>query len=157
MSDIPALAYLLSSSRISLESYELLRLNRASNLRKEMLQLLDKWVDAETEARLAQEILEWKRTGRWKKEQHNFSTSEPLLTDLMAAPIGDVGASFLCAATDDSTMPERRKMATVKKITLVFCMSRPRPKFSQRTKPAATATLALRLLEHPSVLSRDDG
>src|SRR5579872_1502375 len=100
MSDIQPLGYLLSSSKISLESYELLRLNRASNLRKEMLQLIDKWVDTETEARLAREILEWKRTERRRKERDSFSTVEPLLTDLTPVPTGDVSARFLCAAPD---------------------------------------------------------
>lgn len=61
MSDTQPLAYLMTSSDTSLESYELSRLNRASNLRKEMLQLLEKWIDAEAEARMARAILEWKR------------------------------------------------------------------------------------------------
>jgi len=61
MSDTQPLAYLITSSRVSLESYELSRLNRASNLRKEMLQALDRWIDAEAEARMARSILDWKR------------------------------------------------------------------------------------------------
>jgi hypothetical protein len=157
MSDIQPLAYLLSSSKISLESYELLRLNRASNLRKEMLQLLDRWVDAETEARLAREILEWKRIERRKEDPDNFSTAEPLLTALTAVPIGRVDARFLCAGPDGKTIPELEKIAMPQKIGLVFCMNRARPKLSQRTRPAATASLALRLLEQPSKSARDDG
>lgn len=156
MSDIQPLAYLLSSTKISLESYELLRLNRAANLRKEMLQLLDKWVDAETEARLAREILEWKREERERKDQDHFSTVESLLTDLAAVPIGEVGERFLCAVTEGETLPERQTMAIPKKIRLVFCMNGARPKFLQRTRPAATASLALRLLEQPSKAARDD-
>jgi hypothetical protein len=156
MSDIQPLGYLLSSSKMSLESYELLRLNRASNLRKEMLQLLDRWVDAETEARLAREILEWKRTERLRKEQDSFSRVEPLLTDLTPVSIGDVGARFLCAAPDGKTMPEIQKMEMPRKIGLVFCINRARQKFSQRTRPAVTASLALRLLEQPSKVARDD-
>jgi len=149
MSDIQPLAYLLSSSQISLESYELLRLNRASNLRKEMLQLVDKWVDAETEARLAREILEWKRAERGRKEHTNCSTLERLLIDLRGMPIGEFSARFICAAPDGKAMPERQKMAMPKKIDLLFCVNRARLKFSQRTRPASTATLALRLLEQP--------
>lgn len=61
MSDTQPLAYLMTNSKDSLESYELSRLNRASNLRKEMLQVLERWIDAEAQARMARSILDWKR------------------------------------------------------------------------------------------------
>jgi hypothetical protein len=56
------LAYLLGSSENSLESFELTRLNRASNLRKEFLQLLDNWIRIEAEAKIARCLLEYRRT-----------------------------------------------------------------------------------------------
>ncbi|MBZ5696777.1 MAG: hypothetical protein LAN36_15635 [Acidobacteriia bacterium] len=57
----PPLEYLLASSQMGLESVELARLNRAANLRKEAQQVLEKWIDAEVDARIARSILEWKR------------------------------------------------------------------------------------------------
>lgn len=57
----PPLAYLVTCSQMSLESVELSRLNQASNLRKEFLQILEEWIDSEVDARLARSILEWKR------------------------------------------------------------------------------------------------
>lgn len=54
----PSLDYVLTCSEPAAESFELARLNRASNLRKEMRELIDEWIDCEVEARLA----------RWKRE-----------------------------------------------------------------------------------------
>ena len=154
MSDIQALAYLLSSSMISLQSYELLRLNRASNLRKEMLQLLDEWVDAETEARLAREILEWKHTEPEPKDNDSFSTLEPLVTNATDMLTG--GAKFLCSAPGGKKMPGMQTLTLPKTIGMGSCIHRPRAKSRHRMRPVATARLALRLLERPSKVVRDD-
>lgn len=58
----PPLDYLLTSSQMSLESVELARLNRAANLRKELCDVVEEWIDAEVDARLARSILEWRRS-----------------------------------------------------------------------------------------------
>ena len=50
--------YLLASSKPSLESFELARMNQVANLRREFRDLLDKWINAEIEARMARWILE---------------------------------------------------------------------------------------------------
>jgi hypothetical protein len=52
-----ALEYLFTSSGASLESFHLSRLNAVANLRKEMHEIFDEWVEAEVQARLAQELL----------------------------------------------------------------------------------------------------
>ena len=41
----PPCEFLLSASRNSLQSYELSRLSHAANLRKEITQLLDSWLE----------------------------------------------------------------------------------------------------------------
>ena len=61
MHDIQSLHHLITSSKVAVESYELSQLNRASNLRHEMIELLEKWVVAETEARIARSLLESKK------------------------------------------------------------------------------------------------
>jgi len=62
MSDTqPPLAYLLECSNASLESFELSRLNRASNLQKEQSQLTEERIEAEVSLRLARWILDHRR------------------------------------------------------------------------------------------------
>ena len=62
MSDTqPPLEYLVDCSQASLESFELSRSDRASNLRKELCQVADEWVQAEVSFRLARWILDRKR------------------------------------------------------------------------------------------------
>src|SRR5579863_644911 len=57
----PPLEYLISSSEESLESFELSRLSNVANLRKELRTVLDEFVEAEIEARIARWILEGRR------------------------------------------------------------------------------------------------
>src|SRR5713226_8316138 len=58
----PPLEYLITTSNTSLESFELSRLNAVANLRKEIRQIVDDWVQAEIEARIARWVLERRRT-----------------------------------------------------------------------------------------------
>jgi hypothetical protein len=57
----PPLEYLATASKVALESFELSRLNEASNYRKEVQQILQGWIDTEVDARLARWILESKQ------------------------------------------------------------------------------------------------
>jgi len=54
----PPWEFLLSASRNSLQSYELSRLSHAANLRKEIGQLLDSWLDENSAAMLARWLME---------------------------------------------------------------------------------------------------
>ena len=54
----PPWEFLLSASRNSLQSYELSRLSHANNLRKEITQLLDSWLEENTAAMLARWLIE---------------------------------------------------------------------------------------------------
>jgi hypothetical protein len=60
----PSLEYLLGCSKISLESFGLSRLNRASNLRKELSQVAEEWVAAEVSFRLARLIVDRRDAGQ---------------------------------------------------------------------------------------------
>jgi hypothetical protein len=55
------LEYLVTSSQTSLEAFELARLNRCANLRKEVREVLEEWIQMEVDARLARWILECRR------------------------------------------------------------------------------------------------
>lgn len=68
----PPWEFLLSASRISLQSYELSRLSHAANLRKEIGALLDLWLEENACAMLA----------RWLLEQHGRPA--PLFADTPA-------------------------------------------------------------------------
>lgn len=51
------LEYLLTSSPASIESFHLSRMNAVANLRKELHEIFEEWVEAEVQARLAQWLL----------------------------------------------------------------------------------------------------
>ncbi len=51
------LEYLSTSSNASIESFHLSRLNAMANLRKELHEIVEEWVEAEVQARLAQWLL----------------------------------------------------------------------------------------------------
>jgi hypothetical protein len=57
----PPWDFLLSASRNSLQSYELSRLSHAANLRKEIGQLLDSWMEENAAAMLARWLMEQQR------------------------------------------------------------------------------------------------
>jgi hypothetical protein len=57
----PPLESLLKLSQNCLEGFELSRLNRISNLRKEFHEVLDEWIELEIEARFARWALEYRR------------------------------------------------------------------------------------------------
>ena len=54
----PPWEFLLSASRNTLQSYELSRLGHASNLRKEIGDLLDQWLQENTSATLARWLID---------------------------------------------------------------------------------------------------
>jgi hypothetical protein len=57
----PPFEFFITSSQTSLESFELSRLNAVANLRKELRQVVDEWIEAEIQARMARWILERRR------------------------------------------------------------------------------------------------
>lgn len=56
------LEYLVTSSEAALETFELSRLNRSANLRKELRDVVEEWIEAEIQSRLARWILDCRRT-----------------------------------------------------------------------------------------------
>lgn len=55
------LDYLARCSQTSLESFELARLNDLANLRKQMIDVIDEWVETDIQARIAEWILHRRR------------------------------------------------------------------------------------------------
>jgi hypothetical protein len=84
----PPWEFLLSASRNSLQSYELSRLSHAANLRKEITQLLDSWLEENTAAMLA----------RWLMQQReNHAAREHSAAERPDTP--------LASAADERTSP----------------------------------------------------
>jgi hypothetical protein len=81
----PPWEFLLSASSNSLQSYELSRLNHAANLRKEITQLLDTWMDENASALLA----------RWLMRQRELPVAEE------AAANGDGHSKAVQAVSDN--------------------------------------------------------
>jgi hypothetical protein len=75
----PPLDYLATCSNASLEAFELSRLNRAANFRKEVRDILDDWVEAEGEARFARWLLESRRA---QETEMHVSAKQPELPQL---------------------------------------------------------------------------
>ncbi|MGC1106185.1 MAG: hypothetical protein WA876_06580 [Candidatus Acidiferrales bacterium] len=57
----PMLEYLATCSNVSLESFELARLNDRANLRKHMVELLDEIIEVDIQARVAEWVLVHRR------------------------------------------------------------------------------------------------
>jgi hypothetical protein len=68
------LEYLFTSSEASIESFHLSRLNTVANLRKELNEIFEEWVEAEVQARLAQWLLA-------RKNPQDASSASSLVID----------------------------------------------------------------------------
>ncbi len=84
----PMLEYLATCSKVSLESFELARLNERANLRKEMVELLDELIEVDIQARIAEWLLTQRRLQaaamqraprRLRRNRSGESASLPLL------------------------------------------------------------------------------
>ena len=73
------LEYLFTSSEASIESFHLSRLNTVANLRKELNEIFEEWVEAEVQARLAQWLLA-------RKNPRDASSASSLVTDSEERP-----------------------------------------------------------------------
>jgi hypothetical protein len=98
----PPWEFLLSASRTSLQSYELSRLSHVANVRKEIGQLLDIYVEESSNAMLARLLIE--QAERPVPRQDGGSASE-----LLAKPPHSVSDNFLA---DQAIPPPRARRAS---------------------------------------------
>ena len=59
----PGLEYLVACSDMSLESFQMSRMNQAANLQRQIRTLVDQWIGIEVDAGLAGWMLECRRLG----------------------------------------------------------------------------------------------
>lgn len=106
----PPLEYLATCSKVALESFELSRLNEASNYRKEVQQILQGWIDTEVDARLARWILESKQAQARGRLKAAMGQPVPLKQlDLSFLP-SNSGRTPDDDAEEDATKPNGPKL-----------------------------------------------
>ena len=103
----PPFEYLVASSKNSLEAFELARLNHASNLRKALRQIVDEWVDAEVDGKIARWILECRR-------------EENLGTDLVCPFSNRASSASEPRASISSPILMHRSLLITSKAAMVF-------------------------------------
>lgn len=84
----PPLEYLATCSKVSLEAFELSRLNETANLRKEVRQILNGWIESEVDARIARWILDSKQSQAEHRDRPLAAMKEPV-------PLKQLDLSFL--------------------------------------------------------------
>jgi len=99
----PPWEFLLSASRNSLQSYELSRLSHAANLRKEITQLLDSWLEENTAAMLARWLMEQRErpAAREHSERPSAQTNSTQTEGDERAPGHDARGKAAHAASDN--------------------------------------------------------
>jgi hypothetical protein len=95
----PPLEFLLKLSHNCLEGFELSRLNRISNLRKEFREVLEEWIELEIEARFARWILEYRHVGDSFPDRTVLPAFPP--TELAAHSVTHVSEQFLLPGGDE--------------------------------------------------------
>ena len=148
------LEYLVTSSQTSLEAFELARLNRAANLRKELRDVLDEWMQTEIDARMARWILECRRAQNTDSDSLAAPPREP-------ARIGQLAMSFLpeSSGTQSESVAPRipRALGEASEERALACHSRnphsaracpqPHPRAGHRPMTSRDADASLRFLE----------
>ncbi len=84
----PPLEYLATCSKVSLEAFELSRLNETANLRKEVRQILNGWIESEVDARIARWILDSKQSQAEHRDRRPAAMKQPV-------PLKQLDLSFL--------------------------------------------------------------
>jgi len=79
------LEYLVTSSEAALETFELARLNKTANLRKELRDVVEEWIEAEIQSRLARWILDCRRTQAARSDADLAGASANLSAKTVAA------------------------------------------------------------------------
>ena len=100
----PSLSYFLTASDASLESFELARLNSASNLRKELNDVVEEWVEAEVQARMARLIRQGARMNHTASESVRTEIAAPS-SQIELLPRGSPTNQLLATETLDNDSP----------------------------------------------------
>lgn len=140
MNSPPPLEYLVTSSQAGLENFELGKMNQIANLRKELRDLVEEWIETEIQSRLARWILECRRTQDAAVETQTSEGDTPLL-------VGDIAGSLL-PPSDEPPYTQEARTRRVPRLSHSSPLSRRntrtskhplslvRPKLSERAEDA---------------------
>lgn len=145
MSSPPPLEYLVTSSQAGLENFQLCKMNKVANLRRELRDVVEEWIEAEIQSRLARWILECRRTQDAAAHARTSEVDAPLRLE-------DVAASLL-SLSDKSPEPQEAQSPRVPRLSTGSSLSRRNKRTSQHPlslvlpKLSARAEDALNFLE----------
>lgn len=97
--------YFATCSEPALESYELSRLNQASNFRKEFRHLIDQWIDCEAEARVARLMLESRRAEVSLQAPNLEPEASPQHPQQLTLPFPPLDTLSACVSSSHRTLP----------------------------------------------------
>lgn len=123
MSSPPPLEYLVTSSQAGLENFELGKMNKIANLRKELRDVVEEWIEAEIQSRLARWILECRRTQDAAAHAQTSEVDAPLRVE-------DIAASLL-PLSDQSPEPQEAQSPRVPRLSNGSSLSRRNTRTSQ--------------------------
>lgn len=130
--------YLLECSQISLEDFELARLDRAANLRRQLRDIAEEWIDAEVEARLSH----WVRENRWLSREETLNPRQSpgaLNVKLALLP----GSDETGTPDDSSTKRARSRLGRAKHASLARVLPLPVKSSTARRASRGAAPLAV--------------
>jgi hypothetical protein len=110
MSDTrPPLEYLIACSEAGLESFELSRMNQAANLRKQLRQIVEQWIESEVNARVARCLLDCRRSPFVGRSELMPTVPGPFFFEQLTIP-------FLPPAGDSLRAAVHQECATVRDV-----------------------------------------
>jgi hypothetical protein len=151
----PPLEYLLTSSQSGLENFGLGKMNKIANLRLEIHDVVEEWIEAETQYRLARWILECRRSQDTASCAQAAKTSLPISVEEIAAnllPPSDKPPGFHEGHSQSATVKLIcDRPAPARGTSPAACHSSP----LLRPRPSARAEDALNFLEEHIRLQLD--
>jgi hypothetical protein len=140
----PPLESLLKLSQNCLEGFELSRLNRISNLRKEFREVLDEWIEFEIEARFARWVLEFRHLREFGSLPNQIAVLAFAPPELALRGVTHVAEQFLLPSGNE--LPPEFPFASMVELgeSVAFELRLPFP----HSPVSLDASPALRSLEH---------
>jgi hypothetical protein len=140
----PPLESLLKLSHNCLEGFELSRLNRISNLRKEFHEVLDEWIEFEIEARFARWVLEYRHLHNFGSLPNQIAVPAFAPSEVALRSVPHVSEQFLLPSGNE--LPPEFPFASMVELddSVAFEFRLPFP----HSPVSLDAAAALRSLEH---------
>jgi hypothetical protein len=138
----PPLEFLVTSSQAGLENFGLGKLNKIANLRRELHEVVEAWIECEIQYRLARWILDCRRTQDAAEDLRTSEPSVPLplrhaaanLLPTSGEPVisGEPQAQSVAEASVSNSSPHSRRESPAPRRVLPL----PRPGLSERAQDA---------------------